>query len=43
MGTEAGRSMGSMGDALNSKGANAEAVVKEVETNVVSANVRRKK
>jgi len=36
MGTEAGRSMGSIGDALKSMGASAEAVVRVVETNVVS-------
>jgi hypothetical protein len=36
IGTEAGRSMGSIGDALKSMGANAEAVVRVVETNVVS-------
>ena len=36
IGTEAGRRIGSMGDALNSMGANAEAVVRDVETNVVS-------
>ena len=36
MGADAGRRIGSMGDALNSMGANAEAVVRDVETNVVS-------
>lgn len=36
MGTEAGRSIGSIGDALKSTGASAEAVVSVVETNVVS-------
>ena len=36
MGTEAGRSMGSIGDALKSMGASAEAVVRVVETNVAS-------
>lgn len=38
MGTEAGRSMGSMGGARKSRGANADAVVKVVETNVVSTD-----
>jgi hypothetical protein len=38
MGTEAGRRIGSTGDALYSRGANAEAVMNGVETSVVSAN-----
>lgn len=38
MGTDAGRRIGSMGDALNNIGANAEAVLNVVETNVVSDN-----
>lgn len=37
MGTEGGRKIWSMGEALKSKGAKAEAVVQGVETNVVSA------
>jgi hypothetical protein len=36
MGTDAGRRIGSTGGALNNMGANAEAVLKVVETNVVS-------
>ena len=41
MGTDAGRRIGSTGDALYSRGANAEAVMNGVETSVVSANFLR--
>lgn len=39
MDTDAGRSIGSTGDALKSMGANAEAVVVMVETKVVSTEI----